>query len=172
MQARQDFADDARREHVIRARFTTMIAALPALLIIVSGVSLTAQLELIQRLALALMPGTFDSRQVASYRALDDSARDYVHVLSTGGGAACMPASERVKCVLGEHLAAEQRRRSAPVAHSADAGGGLSSTSAGGSGGGGGAAKAPAFLKVNSAALERFVAAHSRSSSQTPTRPS
>ena len=62
VQARQDFADDARREHVIRARFTTMIAALPALLIIVSGVSLTAQLELIQRLALALMPGTFDSR--------------------------------------------------------------------------------------------------------------
>ena len=70
VQARQNFADDARREHVIRARFITMIAALPALLIIVSGVSLTAQLELIQRLALALMPGTFDSRQVASHRAL------------------------------------------------------------------------------------------------------
>ena len=49
VQARQDFVDDARRERVIRARFTTMIAALPALLIIASGVSLTAQLELIRR---------------------------------------------------------------------------------------------------------------------------
>ena len=85
-QARQDFADDARREHVIRARFTTMIAALPALLIVVSGVSLTAQLEFVQRLALVLMPGTFGSPQVAPYRALGDSAGDYVHVLSTGGG--------------------------------------------------------------------------------------
>ena len=62
VQARQDFADDERRDHVIRARFTTMIVALPALLTIVSGVSLTAKVELIQRLALALMPGTFDSR--------------------------------------------------------------------------------------------------------------
>ena len=160
VQAGQDFADDARHEHVIRARFTTMIAALPALLSIVSGVSLTVQLELIQRLALALTPGTFDYRQAASYRALGGSAGDYVHVLSTGGGATCMPTSERAKRVLGEHLAAEERRRSAPVAHSADAGGG-SSSSAGASEGGGGTAKAPAFLKVNSAALERFVAAHS-----------
>ena len=78
VQARQDFADDTRRDHVIRARFATMIVALPALLTIVSGVSLTAKLELIQRLALALMPGTFDSRQVVSYRALGDSAGDYV----------------------------------------------------------------------------------------------
>ena len=93
--------------------------------------------------------------------ALSDSAGEYVHVLSTGGGATSMPASERVKRILGEHLAAEQRRRSAPVAHSADAGGGGSSASAGASGGGGGTAKAPAFLKVNSAALERFVAANS-----------
>ena len=162
VQARQDFADDARREHVIRARFSMMIGALPALLIIVSGISLTAQLELIQRLALALMPGTFDSRQIASYRALGDgSAGDYVHVLRTRGGAASMPASERVKRILGEHLATEQRRRSAPVAHSADAGGGGSSASAGVAGGGGDTATAPAFLKVNSAALERFVAANS-----------
>ena len=83
VQARQGFVDDARRQHVLRARFTTMIAALPALLIIVSGVSLTAQLELIQRLALALVSGTFDSQQVASYRALGDSAADYAHVPST-----------------------------------------------------------------------------------------
>ena len=73
-----------------------MIAALPALLIVVSGVSLTAQLELVQRLALTLMPGTFGSRQVASYRALGGSAGDYVHVLRTGGDAASVPASERV----------------------------------------------------------------------------
>ena len=161
VQARQDFADDARRENAIRAHFSTMIGALPVLLIIVSGVSLTAQLELIQCLALALMPGTVDSRQVASYRALSGSAGDYVNVLRTGGGAASMPASERAKRILGEHLAAEQRRRSAPVVHGADAGGGGSSASAGVAGGGGGTAKAPAFLKVNSAALERFVAANS-----------
>ena len=47
------------------------------------------------------------------------------------------------------------------MAHSVSAGGGGSSVSAGASGGGGGTAKAPASLKVNSAALERFVAANS-----------
>ena len=56
---------------------------------------------------------------------------------------------------------AEQRRRAAPVSHGADAGAGSSSAGIGGASGGGGSAKAPAFLRVNSAALERFVAANS-----------
>ena len=164
IQAREDFADDKRRENVIRARFPTMLGAFPALNTLVDGVSLTAQLELVQRLALALMPGTFDVRQVASFRALDDSAGDYIHVLRTGGGAASLPPSERVKKLLAEHLSSEQRRRSAPVSHSADAGGGGgSSAGVSGAGAGGGSAKAPAFLRVNSAALERFVAANSSS---------
>ena len=161
IQAREDFADDKRRENVVRTRFPTMLGAFPALSTLVDGISLTAQLELIQRLALALMPGTFDVRQVASFRALDDSAGDYIHVLRAGGGAASLAPSERVKRVLAEHLSAEQRRRAAPVSHGADAGAGGSSAGIGGASGGGGSAKAPAFLRVNSAALERFVAANS-----------
>ena len=162
IQAREDFADDKRRENVVRSRFPTMLGALPALTVMVEGVSLAAQLELVQRLALALMPGTFDVRQVASFRALDDSAGDYIHVLKTGGGAASLPPSERVRKVLEEHVSAEQRRRGAPVSHGADAsGGGGSSSGVGALSGGLGSTKAPAFLRVNSAALERFVASHS-----------
>ena len=123
IQAREDFADDARREHVIRARFPTMLRALPALHSMVDGVALTAQLELIQRLALALMPGTFDVRQVASFRALDDSASDYIHVLRTGGGATSIPPqrtretrSRRTRCCraaspIGASQSQNRRRR-------------------------------------------------------------
>ena len=116
--ARLRFVTSSQREVVIRARFDVLLQSLPVLAVVVRGVPLAAQLGLVGRLSVELLPN-FDQGSVASYQALYDVVGRYARALDEGGGPASIPPDQRVRRMLDEHTAEGHHRTSSAAPSSA-----------------------------------------------------
>ena len=159
LQARAHFADEGKREGVIRQRFTQLLTCLPHVAKVVAGANLMAQLETVKRMALSMLDTTFDVKQVAAFRALDDVVGKYIYVLGEDGGHG-LEVSARAAKVIEAHTDAAQRRRAAPAASGDGAAGAASSAASGASVGsyvGGSGKSTPAFSKTAIGSLNEFI---------------
>ena len=152
IQARQAFADDSRRETIVRSRFASLLPCVPNLERIVAGATASTQIEVAQQLAFSICSTPLVPKSVSSFHALDDALQPFMFVLAQHGGV--MSVDARVRAVVAAHEASAQRRRSAPTASAAAV------ATASGSSGTGGKGIPHAFTKMNHDSMQEYISKH------------